>query len=429
MRNLQGMRSATLKRIILLGTLVIILIITLQLYWLKRVYALEEHQFSTAVVKSIRGLFEDVEMAEENGEDVKKKVERVDNSTFVIRTDLVPQKDSIQYYLGHEFEDFDVWTDCLVGVYSHRDKAFAYQFYLQTAASPYPGTASTSLKPVMRDHDYLFLFFPHRSNYILNEMKFWILGAVALLLVLVGLMVSLIYLYRQRFLNELQTDFVNNFTHEFKTPLAVMKIASEVMVQPDIITRPDRLKKYSNVIAEQTAHLQSQVERLLSTAKSENSELSIQSEPCNLNEEVAGAIEKLEPLIQAREAIVQLVRDENEPVILADKAHLQLVIINLVENALKYSIRKPEIVIQVQAAENNHYAISIRDNGIGIDEKYYKKIYHKFFRVPTGNVHHVNGFGLGLNFVKKVVDAHEGKIVVHSVPGIGTEFRILLPKK
>jgi two-component system phosphate regulon sensor histidine kinase PhoR len=141
------------------------------------------------------------------------------------------------------------------------------------------------------------------------------------------------------------------------------------------------------------------------------------------------AIDQIEPLVIKKDAIVEFIKDENEPVVPADAAHLKLVIINLIENAIKYSEQKPHVIIQLQDAEDGFYAIIVKDKGIGIDEKYIRLVFKKFYRVPTGNVHNVAGFGLGLNFVKKVIAAHNGKISINSVMGIGTEFKILLPKK
>jgi two-component system, OmpR family, phosphate regulon sensor histidine kinase PhoR len=259
-------------------------------------------------------------------------------------------------------------------------------------------------------------------------MLFWIVTAVLLLLILIALSISMLYLYRQKFLNELQKDFVNNFTHEFKTPLAVMKIASDVLVQPGIENKPERLSKYGNVIKEQTEHLQQQVERLLKTASIQNKKLPLQTKDCPLNETVQAAISQMEPFINSRGAVVHFVPDENEPVINIDRSHMQLVLINLVENAIKYCTEKSHIIITLQDAGNDYYSIAVKDNGVGIEEKNFKYLFNKFYRVPTGNIHNENGFGLGLNFVKKVVDAHGGKISIQSVVGIGTEFKILLPK-
>lgn len=423
------MRSTTLRWIMLGITLIIALIMASQLYWLKRVYTLEEQQFNSSVVKSIRGLFEDLEIADDPGFQVKQIVETQGPNTYLVMLDSIPSRDSLLHYLSTEFEDFNVWTDCNLAVYKSDKNDFLYQYYLSTAASPYQQASRVGLPIIKKQYDYLLLNFPHRSKYIIHEMLFWIVTAVALLLVLIGLAISLLYLYRQKFLNELQKDFVNNFTHEFKTPLAVMKIAGDVLVEQDIGSQPQRMQKYGAVIKEQTEHLENQVNRLLKTAQVEHSKLAIVKEACQLNLLIQKAIDQLEPLIKKTGAIVKFVPDENEPVIIADTAHLQLVIINLVENAIKYSNLSPHVIIQLQDFDSYMYAITVKDNGIGIEQKNIKYIFRKFYRVPTGNVHNVAGFGLGLNFVKKIIDAHAGKIVIHSVPGIGTEFKIFLPKK
>ena len=410
-------------------SVIIALILLAQLYWLKRVYTLEEQQFNAGVIKSVRGLFGDIDITDDPKMQINKIVETVDINTYVVKLDSIPPRDTLQYYLRSEFEDFDVWADCNIAVYSSDQQRYLYQTYLSTAASRYPDLSNEALPVVKKDHDYLLLYFPHRSKYIIHEMMFWIITAVFLLLILIGLTISLVYLYRQKFLNELQKDFVDNFTHEFKTPLAVMKIAGDVLTQPNITEKPERLSKYSNVIKEQTEHLQSQVERLLRTASSEAKRLVMQKEPCQLNAIIRHALDQIEPLVKMREATVVFNADENEPVVNADKAHLQLVIINLLENALKYSNDRPHIIVQLKNEEDDFYSISVKDNGIGIEKKNIKYLFKKFYRVPTGNVHNVNGFGLGLNFVKKVIDAHNGKIIINSVPGIGTEFKIQLPKK
>lgn len=410
-------------------TIIIALIIVTQLYWLKRVYRLEQQQFNSGVLKSIRGLFEDVKISDNPAFQVKQIVDITDQNTYLVKLDSLPNKDSLYHNLSNEFEDFDVWTDCLVGVYSSKKNVFQYQFYLSTAGSAYAKNAIAPLTPVSKNYDYLILYFPYRSNYIIHEMLFWIITAVLLLMVLIGLSVSLVYLYKQKFLNELQKDFVNNFTHEFKTPLAVMKIASDVLIEPAIVNQPARLIKYGTVIKEQTEHLQSQVERLLKTASGDNKNIIVKKEFCKINELMQHAIDQLEPLINNKEASVHFIPDEKNPVINADRAHLELVIINLIENAIKYSNGNPYIAITAYSDDSNMYAISIKDKGIGIEEKNFKFLFNRFYRVPTGNVHHVNGFGLGLNFVKKIIDAHDGKIVIKSVPGVGTEFKILLPEK
>jgi two-component system phosphate regulon sensor histidine kinase PhoR len=300
-----------------------------------------------------------------------------------------------------------------------------YEDYIPTTASGFHVTPALGLPVYSQDYDHILLYFPHRSQYILGEMNFWIISSVALFLALIGLAISLFYFYRQKFLAEVQKDFVNNFTHEFKTPLAVIRIASDVLAQNDITEKPDRLKRYSSIIQNQTTHLQNQVEKLLKSASAENKKFPIDKENVKPARLIEQALNKLQPLIEQKQARVDLKVDNYETNIQADEGHLELAIINILENALKYS-NAPHIIVET-GKEESDYFISVKDNGIGIEKKYIKDIFKKFYRVPTGNVHDVKGFGLGLNFVKRIVDGHDGRIKVKSLPGIGTEFRLLIP--
>lgn len=423
------MRSATLRWIMVGCSVIIAFIIVAQLYWLRHIYSLEQHQFKRNVLKSLQAMLDDTGAAKDPQQPIKDIVSRVDDNTFLVKMGYIPPKDSLQYHLSSEFESFGVWTYCSVYVFSKNKKEAVYSFDLDAASVNPPDKSGIRMPPAVADSDYMVMYFPYRSKYIIQEMSFWIGTAVLLLLLLVGLSIALLYLYRQKFLNELQKDFVNNFSHEFKTPLAVMKIAADVLVQPDIVQKPERLARYSNVVKEQTEHLQNQVDRLLKTAVVENQKLLLKKEPCSLNEVVQTAINQIEPLITSKRAIVDFVPDENEPIVLADRSQLQLVIINLIENAVKYSLSNPHVIIELKDSDDDYYSISVKDNGIGIEEKNIKFLFKKFYRVPTGNIHNVAGFGLGLNYVKKIIDAHNAKIGIHSVPGIGTEFKIQLLKK
>lgn len=420
------MRSSTLKWIVLSATLLAALIVTVQLYWLKKVYSFEERQFNTNVVKSIRGLFEDLEMNDAPGTIQTKLINNPDNNYFVFKADTIPQKDSLAFYIQEEFADFGVLTDCKLGAYSSVDKRYVYEQYIPTAASRYAGIMPTQDLPVFtRDYDHILLFFPHRHEYILEQMNFWIISSFALFIALIGLAVSLFYFYRQKFLAEIQKDFVNNFTHEFRTPLAVMKIASDVLAQGSIVRQPDKLERYATIIQNQTQHLQGQVEKLLKAASSESRNLPIQKETIEAQQLIEQALSKVQPLIEEKNARVDLKIEAAFSPIQADKAHLELALVNLLENALKYSAH-PHIVVETGNSPDDFF-ISVKDNGVGIEKKYLKNIFKKFYRIPTGDIHNVKGFGLGLNFVKRIIDAHNGKIKVNSLPGIGTEFRLFIP--
>jgi two-component system phosphate regulon sensor histidine kinase PhoR len=414
-----------LKWLVLSATLLIGLIVVVQLYWLSKVYSLEQRQFNNNVVKSLRGVFEDLEMNDNPTQSLQQLIHNPAKDYYIFKADTIPEQDSLTHYIRKEFSDFDVLTDVKLGAYSSTLKKYVYEDYIPTAASGFHITQAIGLPVYSQDYDHILLYFPHRSQYILGEMNFWIVSSVALFLSLIGLAISLFYFYRQKFLAEVQKDFVNNFTHEFKTPLAVIKIASDVLAQHDITEKPDRLVRYASIIQNQTTHLQNQVEKLLKSATAENKKFPIDKENVQPARLIEHALNKLQPLIDQKKARVELKVDNYETNIHADEGHLELAIINILENALKYS-ESPHIIVET-GKEESDYFISIKDNGIGIEKRYIKDIFKKFYRVPTGNVHDVKGFGLGLNFVKRIIDGHDGKIRVNSLPGIGTEFRLIIP--
>jgi two-component system phosphate regulon sensor histidine kinase PhoR len=423
------MRSSTLKWIVLSATLLAAMIVTVQLYWLKKVYSFEQGSFHTNVVKSIRSLFEDLQMNDAPGTHLESLINAPDkdNDYFVFKADTIPAKDSLVYYIQDEFADFGVLTDCKLGAYSSTEKRYIYEEYIPAPASRYAG-----VQPVMEElpvfnnsFDHILLYFPHRHEYILEQMDFWIVSSVILFIALIGLAASLFYFYRQKFLAEIQKDFVNNFTHEFKTPLAVMKIASDVLAQGSISRQPDRLERYAAIIQNQTEHLQNQVERLLRTASIDIKDLTLRKEMIDAHQLIEEALSKVQPLIDQKKARVEIKMEDPGGRVQADKAHLELALVNLLENALKYSA-DPHIVVQAGQDEDDFF-ISVKDNGVGIEKQYLKNIFKKFYRVPTGDIHNVKGFGLGLNFVKRIIDAHKGRIRVNSLPGIGTEFRLFIP--
>lgn len=405
---------------------IIALIIVAQVYWLRQTYNLEQHQFRRNVLKAIHALLDDIDDKNKPEITVKKSVEMTEPNTYIIRLQSIPPADSVRKHLSIEFEGYGVWTDCRVVAYSAFDQSIAYNFYI--AAARARNQQSRDYFPqIHTGYNYLMLYFPNRSRYIVEEMSFWIRSAILLLLALVGLSVTLLYLYRQKFLNELQKDFVNNFTHEFKTPLAVIKIAADVLVKPDILQKPERLQRYSQVVKEQTEYLQQRVDRLLVTARSEKTKMQLVKEPCLLSVLVYQAMSQLEPLINSRNAQVEITVAPDEQAIPVDMARLQLVVVNLLENAIKYSPEQPRIHISIQRGARGQALLSIRDEGIGMDARQLKSIFKKFYRVPTGNVHNVKGFGLGLHFVKTVINAHRGKVDVQSSPGKGTVFTLQLP--
>jgi two-component system, OmpR family, phosphate regulon sensor histidine kinase PhoR len=266
---------------------------------------------------------------------------------------------------------------------------------------------------------------PQQEGAAQHAFNLWIIVACLAVLVLLSMVVMLFYFYRQRHRQEAQKDLLNNLMHELKTPLAVMGIAGRVLQSPDIGRQAGRLKKYAAIVKEQSEQLENNINRILEAALSERKQIMLSREDVDVNALIPKAISFLQPLIEERQALVEFTPGTEPLRIHADGAYMQQVVINLLDNGLKYA-SNPKIKIEA-ARTGNTCIISVQDNGIGIEKKHHKDIFRKFYRVPTGNVHNVKGFGIGLNFAKKVVDAHQGKIEVESTPGIGSTFSIHMP--
>ena len=420
-------RSKTLRFAILISTVLVTIIIGVQLFWLQKVYLYEEKQFNINVSKSIRSLYDDMELVNDISDNEQKRVENPSPDAYLLRIDCSPNLDSLWLNLKAELTDFDVYTDCKAAIYSAEKNIFTKEEYIDLPDSYHATKKDTPIPFYKKDYSYIILFFPHRGQYILKQMLFWIASGALLLLVLIGFGASIFYLYRQKFLNETQKDFVNNFTHEFKTPLAVIKIAADVLQQENIIDKPERLNNYAGIIVEQTAHLQAQVQRLLEIAYTDRSSLPLEKEHFDMNGLLQQAITDLQPLIEQKNAVISTAFAPSNCAVHADRSYVLLALINLIENAIKYSV-KPEILVSTYELGTD-LCIAIKDNGIGIAPEHQKKIFERFYRITQGDIHMAKGFGLGLNFVKKVIDEHGGKIELQSELKKGSTFIIKIPRK
>jgi two-component system phosphate regulon sensor histidine kinase PhoR len=258
-------------------------------------------------------------------------------------------------------------------------------------------------------------------------MTGWIVSSALLLLVLLGFAASLYYFFKQKFLVEIQKDFINNVTHEFSTPLSVIELSVDGLEKPAAHANQEKQQKYINAIRYQADYLNNHISNLVKTVIADQYQFVLRMKPVVPNELLKKVIAQLEPLLNKKAGIVEWDLDEENSSIMADEENLYLAFFNIINNAIKYS-SQPKIIIST--VKNSHkYIISIKDNGAGMESSEYKKIFKKFYRVQNGNVHNAKGLGLGLYFTKKVIDGHHGKIDVQSLPGIGTEFKIELPLK
>ncbi len=289
----------------------------------------------------------------------------------------------------------------------------------------------TNLSPqnVYTEPRYLSVFFPNEKHYILRQMWIMLLLSAVLMCVLIySFYFTVSTIVKQKKLSDIKNDFINNMTHEFKTPIATISLACEVLNDVSVEKSTEKVNNYVRVINEENKRLGTLVENVLRTAIIDKGELKLKITDVNLHDVIEQAISNSRLQVERQEGSITTELHAERPVIAVDRVHFTNVIYNLIDNALKYTTDKPRISISTQDTKDG-ILVSVKDNGIGISSENQKKIFEKLFRVPTGNIHNVKGFGLGLSYVKAIVEKHGGSIRVESELGKGSEFIIFLPAK
>lgn len=274
----------------------------------------------------------------------------------------------------------------------------------------------------------LLIHLPNKFTYLLRSV--WVMLSLSLLFVGIIILVYLKTLKMfldQKKITEVKNDLINNITHEFKTPISSISLASEALQNPQLIDKENSLKKYSGIIAEENTRLTKLVENLLNTAAFERSEIDLKKETIN----VANVIQAIVDVTLERVSNTSIIINDNsdgKSTIEADLFHFSNIINNLIDNAIKYSKGDKKILIELYKT-STYVRINIKDNGMGITKSNHQKIFETFYRVPTGNIHNVKGNGIGLSYVKKIVEAHGGSIKIKSKLGKGSTFTVVFPNE
>jgi len=273
----------------------------------------------------------------------------------------------------------------------------------------------------------LKLIFPEKKQFIIAEMgTLFITSVILILVVFVLFWRTILSLLKEKKIWEHTTDFLNNMTHEFKTPLTNIALASKMLLKDSTNKQPDKIKHYSEIILEENEKLNLQIEQVLSMTALERGEIPLQKMELDFHQLINDTLKCIGIQIENQQGNIKLNLLAEIFVISGDKTHLTNALCNLIDNAIKYANEKPDITIHTYN-RGKFLVIEVSDNGIGIEKEYQKKVFDKFFRIPTGDIHNVKGFGLGLAYVKKIVEIHQGIIEIKSEPNKGTIFTISLP--
>jgi len=275
----------------------------------------------------------------------------------------------------------------------------------------------------------LTIYFPNKKAIIADNMGYLLLPMLALLFLLVGCFAyTLIIIFRQKKVSEMKTDFINNMTHEFKTPVATIMIASESLKDPDINADHKRVQKLANIIYDENVRLGNHIERVLDLARLEKETLKLDQEDVHINELVSAVTDSMQLRMQNVGGKFSIDLTATKDVVVGDELHFSNVFYNLLDNAIKYN--KGDLHVNINSKNvGDTIVVTIADNGIGMSRDHLQKIFDQFYRIPTGNVHNVKGFGLGLSYVQDILRRLNGKITVKSEKDKGTTFEVILPIK
>ncbi len=277
--------------------------------------------------------------------------------------------------------------------------------------------------------NFLVIYFPTKENYLLRQVFLPLSSSLLFMVIIISCFVYAIkVIIRQKKISEIKNDFINNMTHEFKTPISTVSLAIEALQDPDLLNQTSIRSRYLGIIKDENSRLGQQVEQVLQAAALDKKDFKLEMKSINLVDAVEEAKKHFELLVEKRGGSITTHYQVQSGYLEADAFHMNNILNNLLDNANKYSDHAPSIHVSLIEKQEG-YSLAIRDTGIGMSKEAQKRIFDKFYRVPTGNIHDVKGFGLGLSYVKTMVEAHKGSIQVESEPGQGSIFTINLPKK
>lgn len=327
-------------------------------------------------------------------------------------------------------------TDYHYGVFSKESESFVIidghfvvpeegEQYSHTPVNQSLSTSKYQINLFETDKDVpgvLYLIFPQRQRILIRDVWPTILGSILFTgIILFCFTYTIHVILKQKKISEMRIDFINNMTHEFKTPIATINLASDSITSPMISSQPDKVQRFAKIIKQENQRMLGQVEKVLQMALLDKKDFRLKVSHLNLHEIIRQAVDNSNLQVEKKGGKVVARLEAENPVILGDQTHVTNIVHNLLDNANKYSPESPEIIVETSNNKGG-VRIKISDKGIGMTKEQLKHIFDKFYRVHTGNRHDVKGFGLGLSYVKAMVEAHRGKITVQSELGVGSTF-------
>jgi two-component system phosphate regulon sensor histidine kinase PhoR len=458
------MKRNSIGFVIIMATVSVVGILLIQIFFLKNSYDLNEKQFHQLTTSALRSVASQISAYNSKvyGHPSKLveagEVEQISNNYYVVNVNDVIDPKLLEHFLSTEFKKRNLNLPFEYGIYDCNSKRMVYGNALNgDSIREFPnsqGSLDTSycsamenvydkhsrakskedkkkkvcFLPTCEKYTYYFgVHFPDRSQYNNSRLLTWYLLNGILFFVVIFFGYALYVIIKQKQLSEIQKNFINNLTHEFKTPIASIDLAAKVLSNPKISSQPERLAEYVKIVDQQNKRLYAHVEKLLQMATIEKTKLHLNLDRIELNAFVNDSIQEFKNSQNERSYSVTLESGISNAMIQADRLHFSNLIFNILDNAIKYCTVDPDIRIRLEETKH-HYILSFDDNGIGIPKAHRKQIFNRFYRIPTGNVHDVKGFGLGLDYVKKITQRHGWRINIIENSRKGSTFILQIKK-
>lgn len=416
------MSRKSIQYFLLLGVISLVGIISIQIFWVKKAFDLKEQQFRQTVMIALRNVANQIATSHDLAV-IENPVSQLSSNYYVVNIRIPLDEKVLEYLLKEEFLKNGIETDFEFGIYDCDTDAIVYGAYIAKEARKTNVIPST-LPKTDQFLNYFGVRFPEKNSFLIGSLDFWIYSSGITFVVIIFFTYAMFVVLKQRRLSEIQRDFINNMTHEFQTPISTIHIATDVLRLPKILDQPQRLFKYVDIIRQENQRLKLQVETLLTTARTGKATFPLNVNTYDLHEIIE---EVFESLLTESSTVIHFDLKATQTKVRLDKGHFMNMIRNLVDNSVKYASGSCEITIRTKQVEGR-LQLTVQDNGIGISSEYLPYIFDRFYRVPTGNVHNVKGFGLGLNYVRSVAKAHHWNVMVKSEVGKGTAFTFEIPQ-
>lgn len=414
------MQNAPIRILIVLATVALAGIIASQMFWVNTALSNENQQFDHSVQMALNNVVEGLCQIEGNDIPLNNPIDRISNNYYIVRTNNRINLESLEYLLKAELEKRAVTQDFEYGLYDCVNDQMVYGDMVHLSSNP--PVKKKLLFPELEGEAYYFgIYFPGRARGFFSDLHFWQITTLLVIIVILFIGYGLFVILKQKRLRYIQRDFVNNITHEFKTPIATLKIASEVFARADT-ERPDRLKKYGDIAYLETQRLEGQVSQLLKSSLLERKP-TIAKVKLDLIPIIKRVVQTLNPVADAAGITIEIQEDPDVCWVMGNADMLEAVFYNLLDNSIKYGGNH----IRVHAAvHGGHVVVQVSDDGPGIPKIYRHKVWKKFFRVPKGNVHDVKGFGLGLYMVHNIMKNHRASISLDKAQGNSFQLKFKL---